>query len=137
MAHNHPHVLFVDKLGGRASYPCWVRGRLNKKRALERYSNIGDLNPEIIILPAFNDLGSGTPVNTTKPEFLGPMLKNGMVDTSDAGIYLLDGTALGKLNDLIDLNLEKKLKRTEHKHKHKNKRFSSHFSYSRTDRGEK
>jgi putative SbcD/Mre11-related phosphoesterase len=133
MAHNHPHVLFVDKLGGRASFPCWVRGRLNKKRASDRYSNIGDSNPEIIILPAFNDLGSGTPVNTTKPEFLGPLLKNGMVDTDDAEIYLLDGTALGKLNDLIDLNLEKKLERTKHKHK----RFSRYFSYSRTDQGEK
>ena len=28
LAHNHPHILFVDKLGGRASYPCWIRGKL-------------------------------------------------------------------------------------------------------------
>jgi putative SbcD/Mre11-related phosphoesterase len=110
MAHNHPHVLFVDRLGGRASYPCWVRGRLNTKRALDRYPKLDeDQLPEheVIIMPAFNDLGSGTPVNNKKPEFLGPMLKNRYIDTGNAEIYLLDGTALGRLRDLYELNQDK------------------------------
>jgi hypothetical protein len=107
MAHNHPNVLFIDKLGGRASYSCWLRGRLDMERALERYPKIADNNdndPEVIIMPAFNDIGSGTPVNASKPEFLGPLLKNHYVDFESAHVYLLDGTDLGKLRELINLS---------------------------------
>jgi putative SbcD/Mre11-related phosphoesterase len=118
MAHNHPHVLFVDRLGGRASYPCWIRGRFNIKRVLERYPSLDKelINEsEIIIMPAFNDLGSGTPVNAEKPEFLGPMLKNRYIDTDNADIYLLDGTALGKLHNLYELNQDKDIIRRRYK----------------------
>ena len=104
MAHNHPNVLFIDKLGGRASYSCWVRGRLDKERAIKRYPNIEDADPEIIIMPAFNDIGSGTPVNMAKHEFLGPMLKNQYIDIINANVYLLDGTDLGKIATLVELN---------------------------------
>jgi hypothetical protein len=106
-AHNHPHILFVDKLGGRASYSCWVRGKLNKRKALDRYPDVKDHNPEMIVMPAFNDLGSGTPVNISKPDFLGPMLRNQFIDLKNSNIYLLDGTSLGKLRDIIEPNVEK------------------------------
>ncbi len=108
MAHNHPNVLFVDKLGGRVSYSCWVRGYLDSEKTNTRFSELNMDNPEIIIMPAFNDIGSGTPINAPKPEFLGPMLKNRMVDLDNANVYLLDGTDLGKLKKLVDLNQIKK-----------------------------
>lgn len=129
MAHNHPHVLFVDKLGGRASFPCWIRARLDIKRATERYPQADGYNPEIIIMPAFNDLGSGTPITTPKPEFLGPMLRNQIIDTEKAEIYLLDGTALGKLRDLKDLNIEDDFS------KRKFKKFSKYLT--KTKKGER
>jgi metallophosphoesterase superfamily enzyme len=111
MAHNHPNTLFVDRLGGRTSISCWIRGSLNRERIINRYPEL-DLNkvdPEIIIMPAFNDIGSGTPVNAPKPEFLGPVLKNGLVDLDEARVYLLDGTNLGRLEELreFDNNLTK------------------------------
>ncbi len=104
MAHNHPNVLFVDKLGGRVSYSCWVRGHLDKAQTTSRYRDLESANPEVIIMPAFNDIGTGTPVNAVKPEFLGPMLNNRCVDLDNARIYLLDGTDLGKLAELVNLN---------------------------------
>ncbi len=112
LAHNHPHIMFVDKLGGHASFPCWVRTKLNKTKAMKRFTNIEDntYDPEIIIMPAFNTLGSGTPVNAPKPEFLGPMLKNKIIEIPNSEVYLLDGTALGKLHDLIEPNFEKLIK---------------------------
>jgi putative SbcD/Mre11-related phosphoesterase len=103
MAHNHPNVLFVDKLGGRASYSCWLRARLDHNEAKNRYPSIASLDPEILIMPAFNDIGSGTPVNSIKPEFLGPMLKNRYIHIQNARVYLLDGTALGRLGKLTKL----------------------------------
>ena len=45
-----------------------------------------------------------TPVNTPKPEFLGPVLKNGLVDLEQAKVYLLDGTNLGRLVELKEFN---------------------------------
>ncbi len=109
MAHNHPHVLFIDKLGGRASFPCWVRARLDAERIKVRYPNLDKFDSEIIILPAFNDLGTGTAITAPKPEFLGPLLKNNMVDTQNAEVYLLDGTSLGKLHYLIEINISENL----------------------------
>lgn len=118
-AHNHPHILFVDNIGGRASFPCWVRCRLNKAKTYERYPILEQRSsdPELIVMPAFNTLGSGTAVNSPKPEFLGPMLKNQMIDTANSEIYLLDGTDLGKLKDLIEPNFDKLPKRTKVKYK--------------------
>ena len=111
MAHNHPNVLFVDKLGGRVSYSCWVRGQVDFKRAAVHYPD--QKKPknrsEIIIMPAFNDIGSGTPVNIEKPEFLGPMLKNRYIDINNAKIYLLDGTDLGVLSELINISLSESM----------------------------
>jgi putative SbcD/Mre11-related phosphoesterase len=104
MAHNHPNVLFIDKLGGRVSYSCWVRCRLDRKAASERYPELPSGDPELIIMPAFNDLGSGTPVNAPKPEFLGPILKHGYINLKSTHVYLLDGTDLGLLDKLIDLS---------------------------------
>jgi putative SbcD/Mre11-related phosphoesterase len=119
LAHNHPHILFVDKLGGRASYACWVRGKLYKRKALERYPEVKDFNPEMIVMPAFNDLGSGTPVNIPKPDFLGPILRNQFIDLKNSNIYLLDGTSLGKLRDIIEPNIDKFT------------RFSKYYSHSK------
>jgi len=104
MAHNHPNVLFVDKLGGRVSHSCWIRCRLDQEMIKNQYPELNSYDPEIIIMPAFNDLGSGTPVNSATPEFLGPLLKNKCIDLNSAQVYLLDGTDLGKLQELIDLS---------------------------------
>ena len=105
MAHNHPNVLFMDKLGGQVSYSCWLRSTLDIEIVKIRYPKISGQGPEIIIMPAFNDIGTGTPVNAKNPEFLGPLLKNKLVALNSAKIYLLDGTDLGRLDELVHLSL--------------------------------
>ena len=106
MGHNHPHAVFVDALGGRASYPCWVRARLAHEQILKRYKNFKAKGQELIIMPAFNEPGGGTPVTSPEPEFLGPILKNKCIDLDNAKIYLLDGTDLGRLGELTELSSE-------------------------------
>ena len=97
-AHNHPTILFIDKLGSRSVERCWARANLiplqTKKDS--RYQKIGK---ELIILPAFNELLGGTPLNEKRSKLLGPVPKK-MIDLESARIYLLDGTFLGKLKDL-------------------------------------
>ena len=80
IGHNHLCVKFRDDVGATYNEPVWVRGKLGSKT--------------IVIMPAFNDLCGYFLVN--KGTFNGPVaggLKN-------PRIYLLDGTDIGRVNDL-------------------------------------
>lgn len=87
MGHNHPVIVFKDKLGYRVSKTCWLRGKMLKNR--DRYKKS---NPVIIIMPSFNKL-CGNPVDEKK--FLGPITR--LLDIKNLSIYLLNGTFLGKI----------------------------------------
>jgi metallophosphoesterase superfamily enzyme len=65
---------------------------LVRARVLERYEHCPD---EIVVVPAFNPLLTGTPVNGRKGAYLGPVFRNRLVDESSMSAYLLDGTNLG------------------------------------------
>lgn len=92
MGHAHPSILLVDSLGTKSNEKCWLRGRLRKNKLRERYPRIPD---EIIVMPAFNPLLTGTPVNRESGSMLGPLFRNGAIDLSRTRVYLLDGTDLG------------------------------------------
>jgi len=94
LAHNHPSVEFTDRLGHRLREPAWLRTRLVAEHVVDRY---GDVDPEVIMMPPFNELISGTPLNRPDYEGLGPMLKQGLVDLPNAEVYLIDGIHLGRL----------------------------------------
>jgi putative SbcD/Mre11-related phosphoesterase len=94
MGHTHPSVMLTDSLGTKSTEKCWVRGRLNEKAVTQRYSACPD---ELVIVPAFNPLLTGTPVNSDRGSMIGPLFRNGMVDTASLRTYLLDGTNLGRV----------------------------------------
>lgn len=94
MAHNHPCIEFRGNLGGRLTESAWIRTRFKGERH-------GESDPEIVIMPAFNDLIYGMPFNTRRSrELLGPFFKCGLVELEGARVYLLDGTYLGRIRDL-------------------------------------
>jgi putative SbcD/Mre11-related phosphoesterase len=95
MGHNHPAVVFVDALGARHVQPCWVRVPFRKKHA--RYPA---LPREAIVVPAFNELCGGTPVNDARAKFLGPLVTDEVLRLDRARLHLLDGTDLGALPTL-------------------------------------
>ena len=94
IAHNHPFVEFVDNLGHRLREPAWFRTRLIPELTVERY---GEIDPEVILMPPFNELLIGTPLNRPGYEGLGPLLVRGLVDLENAEVYLVDGIHLGRL----------------------------------------
>jgi putative SbcD/Mre11-related phosphoesterase len=100
IAHQHPTIQFIDTLGERDIRQCWVKTSFFEEKISERYPNS---NPELIILPTFNSLCGGIALNSEE-KFLGPIMKNNLVDMDDSEIYLLDGTFLGKLKDLRLIN---------------------------------
>ena len=60
-------------------------------------------SPEIIVMPMFNDLLGGLPVNSEPPDsLLGPLFRGKLVNMDKFDAYLLDGTFLGKVEFLRD-----------------------------------
>lgn len=91
MGHEHPVVRLEDEVGGHRIERVWLRGRLNPDRFEARYEDL-DIDGELVVFPAFNDLSGGTWVNVSGQEFLSPFLPEGL---TGGEAYLLDGTRLG------------------------------------------
>ena len=102
ISHIHPMIQFKDKFGYRITQPVWVKGEIDKEKVKEKYKLKETGKLEVVIVPAFNDLLGGVPVNQkrTSDELLGPLLKNEFIDMEESELYLLDGTFLGKLKNL-------------------------------------
>ena len=96
MAHEHPTVKLQDSVGGYRTEKAWLRGRLDRKVMAEGVDadreSVAWGDPELVVLPAFNDRSGGTWVNVEAEGFLSPFLPDGLVE---ADCYLLDGTRLG------------------------------------------
>lgn len=97
MAHNHPAVMFKDGVGRRTTEPCWFRGRFSVESS-DRYAKLPE---SFLVVPAFNRMLGGSPVNVIGEDLLGPILNSGWLDLDDARIYLLDGIDLGRRADLM------------------------------------
>ena len=99
MGHNHPAAAFRDAMGYRQIVPCWMRVPFRRKH--KRYSK---LPQEAIIVPSFNELCGGMPVNDVRARFIGPLFDDDLVQVDKASVHLLDGTNLGRLEDIrVDL----------------------------------
>ena len=106
--HRHPVIEFRDRLGYVWRERVWVRAGLERKAIEKRYGkqNASSDLPELVIMPAFNEMVGGTALNKKKRALkfkrklqpLGPLMK--AVNKSEARIYMLDGTYLGKLGRL-------------------------------------
>ena len=98
MGHEHPCVRLEDEVGGSRIEPVWLRGRLDLSWFREHEEYGDELlpetapRPELIVLPAFNELVGGTWINLAEQSFLSPFLPDGL---ADGEAYLLDGTRLG------------------------------------------
>jgi hypothetical protein len=123
MGHNHPAVQLNTPLGVRITRRAWVRGSLDPVRlaeALLRFEKVKAEEdplatfeaafdtairpPQMVIMPTFNDLMGGLPVNAETPKSLmGPLFRSGAVDVEDFDVYLLDGAFLGKVSFLRTL----------------------------------
>jgi len=112
ISHSHPQFEFRDRLGYRWGERVWIRASLDLKKIRVKYPEAKKL-PELIVMPAFNPLSGGIPVNRKKqlqkqtgggeaafsPErHISPILKSAKMRT--AKIYMLDGTYLGELGKL-------------------------------------
>jgi hypothetical protein len=100
--HSHPAIEFKDKLGFSSVMPCWLKGRLNTDKLQENIGTVETSRLEsFVIVPAFNRMITGMPVNREDDEsLLGPLLENGIIDVEECKAYLLDGTFLGRVSEI-------------------------------------
>jgi len=96
VGHEHPVVRLEDEVGGRRIERVWIRGELDPITFEAHYdrdlSRAPDIDGDLIVFPAYNDLSSGTWVNVEGQESLSPFLPEGL---AEGEAYLLDGTRLG------------------------------------------
>jgi putative SbcD/Mre11-related phosphoesterase len=130
MGHLHPVVVFRDPTGFKITRQVWVKARCNTNQlsktllqkhkikiedtpeaTVKKHYNFKPQASQIFIMPSFNDFLGGRPINETKPRkegqtqtMVGPVLRSETVDMDNAEIYLLDGTYLGTLNQLRNMN---------------------------------
>jgi len=126
LGHLHPTVSFRDQAGYRITKRVWVRARCDglkltnlimkrtgfKTRSdpfkfLKEHYGIGIKISHIVVMPSFNEFLGGQSVNTLRvgkekkfSEFIGPVLRSECVDLERAETYLLDGTFLGRVEQL-------------------------------------
>jgi putative SbcD/Mre11-related phosphoesterase len=130
MGHLHPVVAFKDPLGLRITRQAWVRARSyghtlaegvlrredpkfegNPLEEAKKKFGVSVSDAECIIMPSFNDYLGGQPINKSYEEgwtelykeYMGPVLRSGAVDFENGETYLFDGTYLGKVQDLRNL----------------------------------
>jgi putative SbcD/Mre11-related phosphoesterase len=106
MSHNHPTVRLTDSLGHAVSEEVWIRTRFIKETIREHYGDIEWKDPEVIIMPAFNELCGGIPFNESLREnLLGPVFANHAIELEKARAFLLDGTDLGTIGNIRKLRI--------------------------------
>jgi uncharacterized protein len=108
--HNHPTVRFTDAFGYSIVEPAWIRTKFNLEILKGHFGNLNFENPaqwtdpELFVMPAFNELCGGIPFNeSTQEELLGPAFSSGGIKLEASEVYLLDGTRLGLLRNIRKL----------------------------------
>lgn len=103
-SHLHPAVRLADRLGSGPPERAWVRAPLSSEALREEYGR--DIkSPEMTIVPAYNPLCGGYPLDSATREDRGPLPK--MARLERARVYLLDGTDLGRLDRIRAVQAER------------------------------
>jgi metallophosphoesterase superfamily enzyme len=108
--HNHPTVRFTDAFGYSIVEPAWIKTKFKFEVIKVHFGNLDIENsqqwadPELFIIPAFNELCGGLPFNeSVQEDLLGPVFVSGGIELDNAEIYLLDGTRLGLIKNIRKL----------------------------------
>ena len=93
-SHLHPAVRLADRIGSGPPERAWLRAPLSPEGLSEEYGREMP-GPEVTIVPAYNPLCGGYPLDSASREERGPLLR--IVRLDEGRVYLLDGTDLGRL----------------------------------------
>jgi len=94
IGHSHFTYEMRDKLGTRSRESVWLFGKYDRRTLLARagYRKGGRGRGKLIVMPPFNRMVGGEPINRGRALGFGPVLSSGAINLDDADIFLLDGT---------------------------------------------
>lgn len=115
MGHIHPVVRFYDRYSFSIVRQVWVKahcdggvlagaylkhlkvkpGGASPREVFKKRFGFSVGDPELIVVPAFNDLLGGLAINQTGGRLIGPVLRSGCVDLGGSELYFLDGSYVG------------------------------------------
>jgi len=128
MGHVHPVVVFRDPSGFRITRQVWAKAQVNTAQlsmtilqqqkvkvesapeaTIKKHYGFQPQAARVFMMPSFNDFLGGRALNETRSgkegqaTMIGPMLRSGTLSMDNAEIYLLDGTYLGTLTQLRNM----------------------------------
>ena len=94
IGHSHFTYEMRDNLGSRSRESVWVFASYDVKELMEGagYSSGESGTGRLTVMPPFNRLVGGQPINRSKSFQFGPVLSSRSVALAGADIFLLDGT---------------------------------------------
>jgi uncharacterized protein len=94
IGHSHFTYELRDSLGSRSREAVWVRAAYNLSELMEGagYEERPKGKGKLTIMPPFNRLVGGQPINRSRSFQFGPVLSSRSVSLETADIFLLDGT---------------------------------------------
>ena len=97
IGHSHFTYEMRDSLGTRSRDSVWVFARYDVARMMAKagYKSRAKGQGELRVMPPFNRMVGGQPINVGKSFEFGPVLSSGAINIEEADIFLLDGTRVG------------------------------------------
>jgi uncharacterized protein len=94
IGHSHFTYEMKDSLGGRTRESVWVTARYDVAELMEGAGHRSKLEGKgkLTVMPPFNRMVGGQPINRSKSFQFGPVLSSRSVRLEDADIFLTDGT---------------------------------------------
>ncbi|OPY30143.1 MAG: hypothetical protein A4E28_00388 [Methanocella sp. PtaU1.Bin125] len=110
ISHNHPTIKLTDVVGHTLTKQAWIRARLDRDAVAANYKpeEFEWADPELFIVPSFNELCGGIAFNESfHADLLGPLFSSKAVRLEEAEVYLLDGTFMGSVDGLRQFSRER------------------------------
>lgn len=107
IGHGHYMIELKDSLGLKLFEPIWLIGKINRNKYMEEFPSQKPTygqqkgNIEIIVLPAFNRIVGGIPINKAERKQRGPLAK--YLVEEETKLYLMDGTYMTTLSEIRKL----------------------------------
>jgi uncharacterized protein len=110
VSHNHPTIKLTDNVGHTLTRQAWIRAKLDENAVKANYKaeEFDWQDPEVYIVPSFNELCGGIAFNESwHDDLLGPLFTSHAIHLEDAQVYLLDGTYMGTIDNLRKYSRER------------------------------
>lgn len=94
VAHNHVAISLKDEKDAFYNQKAWLVAKLDPEGAKQRYKKFNS-GIKLVVMPAFNDLIIGKPVNALEERHINPLFRNEVFDYPGASVYTMSGNVIG------------------------------------------